>query len=191
MQIAVVDLSQRPLRGQQAQAGLGASQPVLMGRPLWSATRQSTAVCLWPSCSPSLSLGPLLPSRWGFNKNVGEEGESPVGGRTVACLSSLGSVGVCGQQGPTLDRGGPGTPSSKQRLWAGARRLLAVLRHALGPWLCDYTLPRTQGPAEDGRLGSPGMFGFSRAIVVPGGKGCGHARSSDRGTRKGRGLCSS
>ena len=102
MQIAVVDLSQRPLRGQQAQAGLGASQPVLMGRPLWSATRQSTAVCLWPSCSPSLSLGPLLPSRWGFNKNVG--------GWTVACLPSLGSMGVCGQQGPTLDRGGPGDP---------------------------------------------------------------------------------
>lgn len=53
----------------------------------------------------------------------------------------------------------------------GQIRLPAVLGHTLGTQLCDYMLPRTQGPAEDGRQVSPGMFGFSRAIVVPGGQG--------------------
>lgn len=46
-------------------------------------------------------------------------------------------------------------------------------------------LPGTQGWAEDGCPGGPGMFGFSRAHVVPGGSGRGCTRSSDRGAREG------
>lgn len=52
------------------------------------------------------------------------------------------------------------------------------------PLDCVTLLPRTRG-CRRRPTSQPWMFGFSRAIVIPGGRGCGHARSSDRGTQKG------
>lgn len=120
--------------------------------------------------------------------------ERPVGDPISAHWALLGVVWhllVAGFCPGTQRRGTWGSPSAWMLL-AGVTRASCHPLSCPRPTDCAILLPRThQSSAEDGRQVSPGMFGFSRAIVVPGGRGCGHARSSDRGTRKGPGLCPS
>lgn len=82
--------------------------------------------------------------------------------------------------------GGGGAQDPRQRgsSVAVGSGLPAALGHPGRPHRVTL-LPGTQGRAEDGCPGGPGMFGFSRVLVVPGGGGRGCTRSSDRGAREG------